>query len=111
MRGLLAGTALAVDRGGRYRVGEACAEHGATGDIEALLATLAHACPVHVVDERGVEALPVDQGAQRAGQQIGGMDAGCLAARLAVAGRVRTRSMMTLVMWRLPGEERTLYDS
>ena len=58
---LLRRAALAVDGGGGHRLGEAGGEHGVAADVEALVADLHDAAHDHVVDERGIEVVALDE--------------------------------------------------
>ena len=62
MDGLLGGAALAVDRrpGDRLRV--TGGEDRVAPDVEGLLADLHHAAHDHIVDERRVEVVALDEG-------------------------------------------------
>jgi hypothetical protein len=57
VRGLLARSALAVDRRAGHRLGEAGGEHGVAGDVRGLLTDLHHAAHHDVVDLAG--SMPV----------------------------------------------------
>ena len=56
VRGLLARAALRVDGGRRGGDRQARGQPGAAGDVEGLLADLAHAAADDLVDQRGVDA-------------------------------------------------------
>ena len=59
---LLRRAALAVDGGGRHRLGPAGAEHGVAADVQALGAHLHDATHDHVVDQGRVEVVALDAG-------------------------------------------------
>ena len=62
---LLGRPALAVDRRARHRLGEPGGEHGVAADVDALVADLHDATHDHVVDQRGIEVVALDERAQR----------------------------------------------
>ena len=69
--GLLGRAALAVDRGGGHRLGEPGGEHGVAADVEALVPDLHDAAHDHVVDERGVEVVALDEALQDLAGEVG----------------------------------------
>ncbi|GAA3150872.1 hypothetical protein GCM10017687_80610 [Streptomyces echinatus] len=93
VHGLLGGTALAVHGGRRDRLGEAGGEDGVAGGVHGLLADLVDGAADHVVDQRGVDAGALDQGAQGVREELHGVDVGEGAVRPALAdgGCVRLR--------------------
>ena len=74
MRGLLRRAALAVDRGAGHRLGQTGGERGVAGDVDALLADLHDATHDHVFDERGVDAVALDDRAHHVGREIDRVD-------------------------------------
>jgi hypothetical protein len=62
-------------------------DHRGAGDVEGLLADLAHAAPDDVVDLRGVNAGLLRQGLQHVGRQVHRVDARQRASRLSLADR------------------------
>ena len=96
VRGLLRRAALAVDGGAGHRLGEAGGEHGVAADVDALLADLHDAAHDHVVDERGVEVVALDERLERLGGEVDGVPVLQLAVALARAA-VRMASTMTAV--------------
>ena len=80
---LLRRAALAVDRGGRDRLGEAGGEHGVAADVEALVADLHDAAHDHVVDQRGVEVVALDERLEHLGGEVGRVPARQLPVALA----------------------------
>jgi hypothetical protein len=68
---LLAGAALAVHGDAGHGLRPAGGEDGAAGDVEGLLADLAHAAPDHIVDLARVgQAGPLGQRVQHMGRQV-----------------------------------------
>ena len=86
VEGLLARAALAVDGGGRHRLGEPGGQDGAAADVERLLADLHDAAHDHVVDQGGVEVVALDEGLQGLGAEVGGVPVAELAVALAPGG-------------------------
>jgi hypothetical protein len=82
---LLAGPALAVDRGRRDGRVEACGEDRITGDVGRLLPRLRHAADEHVVDLARVESVALQQLLQHLREQVDGVDAGERTPRLPLA--------------------------
>ena len=80
---LLRRAALAIDGGGRDRLGEAGAEHGVAPDVDGLGADLHDAAHDHVVDQGGVEVVALDQRLERLGGQVGRVPARQLPVALA----------------------------
>ena len=72
---LLRRAALTVDRRSGHRVGEARGERGVAPDVQGLVAHLHDAAHDHVVDQRGIEIVAVDQCTQRVGGEVDGMPA------------------------------------
>lgn len=87
MDGLLGGAALPVDGGGGHGIGESGAQPGVAGGVHGLLADLVDGAPDHVVDEGGIDAAALDQGAQGVGEQGDRVDMGQGSARLALSYR------------------------
>jgi hypothetical protein len=83
---LLRRAALAVDRGGRDRLGEPGGEDGVAADVQALVADLADAAHDHVVDQGGVEPVALHELLQHLTGEVGGVPAGELAVALAAGG-------------------------
>ena len=83
---LLRRAALAVDRGGGNRLGEAGREHGVAPDVDRLLADLHDATHDDVVDEGRVEVVALDERLQRLGGQVHGVPAAKLAVALSAWG-------------------------
>ncbi len=75
---LLGGSTLAVDRGCGNRLGPSGRKHGIPPDVETLSADLHDTTHDHIVDELGVQVVPVGQSFQYFGSQVGGMPAGQL---------------------------------
>ena len=73
VEGLLAGSALAIDRGGRHGLGPAGGQHRVAPDVERLLADLHDAAHDDVVDDGRVEVVALLEGSQHVGRQIGGV--------------------------------------
>ena len=73
MIGLLGGTALAVDRGGRDLVGQALIEPGRARDVEGLLPCLGDATPEDLLDLGGIEPGPLDELDLGGAEQLGGV--------------------------------------
>ena len=87
MDGLLAASALPVDRRTRYRLGKSRGQQGVARDVDGLIAHLCHGAGDHVVDQHRVDARPLDQRAQTVGEKIRGVDAVQRTAGLALADR------------------------
>lgn len=87
MHRLLGGSALAVHRGRRDRLGEARRQHGVPSGVHGLLADLVDGAADDVVDEGGIDAGALDEGAQGVGEELHGVDVREGAARLALAYR------------------------
>ncbi len=75
VRGLLAGSALPVDRGAGHRLRKSRRQHRVARDVVSLLADLPDAARDHVVHQRRVQLVSLHQGLQRMCQQIHGMPA------------------------------------
>ncbi len=73
VEGLLGRAALAVDGGGRHRLGEPGGEHGVAAHVEGLLTDLHDAAHDHVVDHSRVEVAAFDQRLEGLGRQVGGV--------------------------------------
>ena len=84
--GLLGGAALAVDGGGRHRLGPSGGQHRVATDVERLLAHLHDAAGDDVVDERRVEVVARLEGLERLGGQVDGVPVAELAVALAAGG-------------------------
>ena len=80
---LLARSALAVDGHAGHGLRPARREHRGAGDVERLLAGLHDAAPDDVVDERRVDARPLDEPVEHLRRQLAGMHAGQAAVALA----------------------------
>ena len=55
-------------------LGEAGRERGVAGDVDALLADLHDAAHDHVLDERGVEVVALDEPREDVGREIDGVN-------------------------------------
>ena len=66
--------------------GKPAAEHGVAADVERLGADLHDAAHDHVVDQRGVEVVALDERLERLGGQVGGVPAGEGSVALAASG-------------------------
>ena len=99
---LLAGAALALDRGGRHVHREARRQPGLTAGGGGLLAVLPDAADEDVVHRAGVDAVPLDDGAQQLGEQVNGMHVGQRATLLAAAHGERMASTITALLIMLP---------
>ena len=84
--GLLRRAALRVDRRARDRVGQAGAQPRVAGDVRPLLAGLRHAAADHLLDERWIDAGPVDERAVDDAERLLGVHAGQEAAAPADRG-------------------------
>ena len=73
VRGLLRRAALAVDGGADRRLGEAGRERRVAADVERLVADLHDAAHDHVVDQRRVEVVALDERAQRVRGEVDGV--------------------------------------
>lgn len=74
MRGLLAGTALAIDRCRGNGFVEARRERGLPADVDGLIANLAHATHEDVIDLGRLEPVPFQEGAKGARSEVDGMN-------------------------------------
>ena len=83
---LLRGAALAVDGGGRHRLGPAGGQHGVAADVERLLRDLHDAAHDHVVHQGGVEVVALRHGPEGLGGEVDGVPVAQLPVALA-AGR------------------------
>ena len=70
VRGLLAGSALPVDRGAGHVLGPAGGEHGVAGHVRRLLTDLHDTAEHDVVDDRRVDPVAILQRRQRLGGEI-----------------------------------------
>ena len=70
MRRLLRRAALAVDAGADDRLGKASRKGGVAADVQALLARLHDATHDHVLDQRRVEVVALDQGTERLRREV-----------------------------------------
>ncbi len=86
VRGLLTAAALTVDGGARHGFGKPGSQCSGAGDVEGLLTGLRHAARDHVVDQRGVEIVASEKGAEGLGEKVCGVHAGECTARLAAPG-------------------------
>jgi hypothetical protein len=71
---LLARPTLPIDRRPADGLGKAGGERGVTADVQALLADLAHASHDHVLDDGGIDARLLDEGAERLRGEVDGVD-------------------------------------
>ena len=67
---LLTGAALTIDGRAGNRLGKPCGERGVACDIDALLAGLHHTAGNHILDQRGVEVVALNDGLQHFGEEI-----------------------------------------
>src|SRR5205823_4551124 len=93
VHGLLAGAALAVQRGCGGLDREAGLEPRVAADVEALLAELLHAAGDDVLDLAGRDPRPLDDLAVTAGQQVAGMHVLEVALLLVAAADRRPRGL------------------
>ena len=74
--GLLRGTALAVDRGGRHLVGERSRQPGGARDIETLLADLRDATTDDLADVARIDVCALQDSLLHVTEQVRGVYAG-----------------------------------
>ncbi len=74
MCSLLRRSALAVDRRADRGLGEAGRERGVARDVDSLFAHLHDAPHDHVLDERRVEIVALDERAQDVGREVDGVN-------------------------------------
>ena len=83
VRGLLAGTALGVDRGRAGGLGESCVQPRAAHHVVGLLTGLRDAAADHLFDQRGVDPGATEHLGQDVAEQLPGVYAGQPAVALA----------------------------
>ena len=91
--GLLAGAALAVERGGGRLDGQAGLQPGVAADVEALLAELLDTAGDDVLDLGGRDARPLDHLRVALGQEVAGVDVLVVALLLVAAADRRPRGL------------------
>ena len=84
--GLLRRPALPVDGGARHRLGEARSQGRVAGDVETLGPGLHDAAHDHVLDQRGVEVVALDESLQGLGREVNGVPVLQLPVALASGG-------------------------